>query len=72
MLMNVRLHENGGCQQTCTNNNGSFLCFCGAGYTLADDDFGCGGKYCVHIIFLLTMLICFVFKMGMSVLMAMY
>ena len=33
--------KNGGCDQTCTNNNGSFLCSCDTGYTLAA---GCDGK----------------------------
>ena len=36
--------ENGGCDQNCTNNDGSFLCSCSTGYTLADDDLGCDGK----------------------------
>ncbi len=33
-----------GCAQTCANNNGSFLCSCGTGYTLANDGLGCDGK----------------------------
>ena len=36
--------ENGGCNQTCTNIHGSFLCSCGTGYTLAEDDLGCDGN----------------------------
>ncbi len=40
-----------GCSQTCTNNNGSFLCSCGVGYTLAADDLGCDGN-CFTIIVL--------------------
>ena len=35
---------NGGCDQICTKNSGSFLCSCGTGYTLAEDDLGCDGK----------------------------
>ena len=35
---------NGGCDQNCTNNDGSFLCSCCTGYTLAEDDLGCDGK----------------------------
>ena len=35
---------NGGCDQTCTNNDDSFLCSCSTGYTLAEDDLGCDGK----------------------------
>ncbi len=33
-----------GCSQTCTNNNGSFLCSCGIGYTLAAGGLGCDGN----------------------------
>ncbi len=39
-----------GCSQTCTNNNGSFTCSCGAGYTLATDDVDCDGKYSFIIV----------------------
>ena len=37
--------DNGGCAQTCLNTLGSFLCFCNTGYSLADDDLGCDGKW---------------------------
>ena len=36
---------NGGCDQICTNNNGSFMCSCGTGYILTADNLGCDGKY---------------------------
>ena len=36
--------KNGGCAQTCTNNNGSFICSCDVGYLLAEDDLGCSGE----------------------------
>ena len=29
---------NAGCAQNCSNTNGSFVCSCGVGYVLADDD----------------------------------
>ncbi len=34
-----------GCEQTCTNNNGSFLCSCNTGFTLTFDNLGCDGKW---------------------------
>ena len=37
--------NNGGCNQTCTNTEGSFECSCNEGYTLADDDLDCAGKF---------------------------
>ena len=40
---------NGGCDQNCTNNDGSFLCSCGTGYNLAEDDIGCDGKELISI-----------------------
>jgi len=36
--------ENGGCEQTCTNNDGSFDCSCDAGYTLNGNGFDCDGE----------------------------
>ena len=36
--------NNGGCDQTCTNTMGSFLCSCDAGYSLAADGLSCEGK----------------------------
>ncbi|KAI0220298.1 Matrilin-3 [Lamellibrachia satsuma] len=38
---NVR---NGGCEQQCENNHGSFRCSCGNGFTLSDDKWSCQGK----------------------------
>ena len=35
---------NGGCSQQCTNQEGSFICQCNAGYTLASDGSTCNGK----------------------------
>ena len=33
-----------GCSQTCSNTYGSFMCSCGSGFTLANDNLGCNGK----------------------------
>ncbi len=33
-----------GCAQNCTNNNGSFLCSCGTGYSLGEDNLRCDGR----------------------------
>jgi fibulin 1/2 len=35
--------SNGGCEQTCTNTDGSFQCSCDTGYELAPDTFNCTG-----------------------------
>ena len=35
--------SNGGCQQTCNNNEGSYTCACLTGFELDDDDHGCSG-----------------------------
>ena len=35
--------NNGGCSQMCSNTNGSFLCSCGAGYSLSVDNLTCAG-----------------------------
>ena len=35
--------DNGGCNRTCTNTEGSFECSCDTGYTLATDNLNCGG-----------------------------
>ena len=37
--------SNGGCSQTCTDNDGSFDCSCSAGFRLAADDRTCEGTY---------------------------
>ena len=38
-------NNNGGCNQTCINEIGSFHCECDIGYTLDDDGLGCTGRY---------------------------
>ncbi len=36
---------NGGCNQTCVNLDGSYTCACPPGQELADDQYGCIGKF---------------------------
>ena len=35
--------ENGGCEQICINNVGSYECSCTAGYTMKSDGYNCAG-----------------------------
>ena len=35
--------NNGGCNHTCNNTDGSFVCSCDSGYTLDSDKLGCLG-----------------------------
>ena len=35
--------NNGGCNQTCFNTEGSYNCTCISGYSLDDDGLGCSG-----------------------------
>ena len=39
--------DNGECDHTCTNTDGSFFCSCDAGYLLTEDGRICAGKWCV-------------------------
>ncbi len=36
--------DNGGCNQTCINNNGSYTCLCHQGYEINDDVKSCQGE----------------------------
>lgn len=56
---------NGGCAQTCTNTDGSFLCSCGTGYTLAYDGFSCDGN---EVNFAVQVRSCLSLQMWMNVL----
>ena len=44
------LTNNGGCNQTCSNTDGSFECSCAIGYLLAADNLDCDGKYLNFIV----------------------
>ena len=35
--------DNGGCEQICINNVGSYECSCTAGYTMKSDGYNCAG-----------------------------
>ena len=37
-------NNNGGCDQTCNNTDGSYECQCNDGYYLDDDNHGCSGR----------------------------
>ena len=37
--------DNGGCEQNCLNNNGSYSCTCSIGYGLDSNQKNCSGKY---------------------------
>ena len=42
--------DSGGCQQTCTNNVGSFTCSCDSGYELNVDGLNCNGMDIIQTI----------------------
>ena len=42
--INECVTDSGGCQQICTNTNGSFECSCNQGYSLSSDRTTCIGK----------------------------
>ena len=46
-LLSLDINEcstnNGGCNQTCTNTNGSYECSCNIGFNLADNNHDCDG-----------------------------
>ena len=48
-VLNIDLNEcgtnNGGCNQTCINDVGSYHCACINGYTLDEDGRECSGKH---------------------------
>ncbi len=37
--------NNGGCEQNCTNTEGSFNCFCDSRYSLDNNSLNCSGEY---------------------------
>ena len=44
---NPCLINNGGCNQTCINTFGSYMCECNDGYVLARDKHSCKGMKCI-------------------------
>ena len=40
---------NGGCQHTCTNTDGSYICSCYSGYQLKPDGLTCQGKIMIFL-----------------------
>ena len=43
------LDDNGGCDQQCTNTDGSYDCSCDAGYSLGSNNKACNGKIIICI-----------------------
>ena len=43
-----------GCNQTCTNTNGSYTCSCSNGYVLDAGGHSCNGKVIVYITYVIT------------------
>lgn len=37
--------NNGGCEDSCTNTEGSYFCSCDPGFKLDDDGHSCNGKH---------------------------
>ena len=75
MLMITDINEcsinNGGCAQTCTNTNGSYMyyCSCNSGYMLDGDGHTCNGELSNGVI--LYLVICMSHQIPMSVLLVM-
>ena len=40
---------NGGCETTCTNNEGSFVCSCAIGFILAANGLDCDGELLITV-----------------------
>ena len=57
-FINVDIDEcetnNGGCNHTCTNSDGSYTCSCNTGYTLDLDEEGCSRENIYYIFFLIS------------------
>ena len=45
--------SNGGCEQTCTNVDGSFFCSCWSGYTLDNNSLNCTGETLHHSVLII-------------------
>ena len=46
-----------GCEQTCNNTVGSYMCSCGSGYRLANNGLMCNGKCCLTKLMMLIIII---------------
>ena len=44
-----------GCQQNCSNTEGSYTCSCNVGYTLDEDGYTCNGKICIIVLLLIIL-----------------
>ena len=49
--------DNGGCNQTCTNNHGSYECSCDIGYTIANIT-DCQGKHLANLLSCIEIITC--------------
>ena len=54
-LLSLDINEcstnNGGCNQTCTNTNGSYECSCNVGFNLADNNHDCDGTLYYNVMY---------------------
>ena len=54
-LLSLDINEcstnNGGCNQTCTNTNGSYECSCNIGFNLADNNHDCDGTLYYNVMY---------------------
>ena len=44
-----------GCQQNCSNTEGSYTCSCNVGYTLDEDGYTCNGEICIIVLLLIIL-----------------
>ena len=64
LICNIDINEcsdddSNGCNQICTNTDGSYACYCNTGYELGIDDETCIGKsYSLSINYLICFTIC--------------
>ena len=55
--MNECSDNNGGCEHTCINSEGSYSCSCNSGYSLDSNDRNCSGKYMFKLVYYLHYMI---------------
>ena len=61
------LTNNGGCEQVCTNTDGSFSCSCDSGYSLDSNLLNCSGETLLVLLFNLTLICACLLQTSMSV-----